>query len=90
MLLSIVREQVLTSLYKYLNDQYGISTDEIPYRLDTFFETLERTFGVRGVRTLVRAIARQLFFRYNLRFVEAKNYRLQDYLEDAKKELSCH
>ena len=83
----IVGQDVLRSLYEYLKEHYDITPDEIPYRSDTVFETLERTFGVKGARTLGRAIAKRLYYRLNLQFVETEDYRLQDYLEQAKKEL---
>jgi len=83
----IVGVDVLRALYKHLREHYDITPDEIPYRLDTVFDTLEQTFGVKGARTLSRAIAKRLYYRLNLQFVETENYRLQDYLEQAKKEL---
>jgi len=83
----IVGQDVLRSLYQYLKKHYSITSDEIPYRTDTVFTTLEQTFGVKGARTLSRAIAKRLYYRLNLQFVETENYRLQDYLEQAKKEL---
>ena len=83
----IVGQDVLRALYKHLKEHYDITPDEIPYRLDTVFETLEHTFGVRGARTLSRAIAKRLYFSLNLQFVETENYRLQDYFKQAKKEL---
>lgn len=84
---STVGQKVLRSLYKHLENRYGIPPDEIPYRLDASFETLEQTFGVKGARTLSRTIARRVYFRFNLPFVETENYRLEDYLQQAKKEL---
>ena len=83
----IVGQDVLRSLYTHLKDHYDITPDEVPYRLDTVFETLELAFGVKGARTISRAIAKRLYRRLNLQFVETENYRLQDYLEQAKKDL---
>ena len=83
----IVGQDVLRALYTHLKEHYDITPDEIPYRLDSMFETLEQTFGVKGARTLSRSIAKRLYFRLNLQFVETENYRLQDYIEQAKKEL---
>jgi len=83
----IVGQDVLRSLYQHLKEHYDITPDEIPYRTETVFDTLEHTFGVTGARTLSRAIAKRLYYRLNLQFVETENYRLQDYLEQAKKEL---
>ena len=78
-------KDVVGSLYKQSDD---IAPDEIPYRTDTLFETLEHTFGVTGARTLSRAIARRLYSQMGIRFIELPNYRLQDYLEQAKKQSS--
>jgi len=81
----IVGQDVLKSLRNYLNDHYSITPDEMPYRLDTLLETLEYTFGVAGTRTLVRAIARRVYYRYGIDFIPRDGYRLQDYLEEAKR-----
>ena len=80
-------QDVLAALYNHLKEHYDITPDEIPYRLDSVFETLEHTFGVQGARTLSRVIEKRLYFRLLLKFVATENYRLQDYLEQAKKEL---
>ena len=81
----IVGQDVLRALYESLKRNYDITSDEIPYRLDTVFDTLEHTFGVIGARTLSRAIAKRLYYSLNIPFTERENYRLQDYLEEAKK-----
>ena len=86
-ILGIVGEDVLRSLYKHLSDRYDISPDELPYRLDTLFEAVEDTFGVRGARTLGKAIARRFYFDHGLHFVETEGDTLQDYLEQAKRQL---
>ena len=83
----IMGQEVLEALYKHLKKQYDITPDEIPYRLDSVFETLEETFGAKGARTVSRAIAKRLYYRLNLQLIETENYRLQDYIEEAKKEL---
>jgi hypothetical protein len=84
----ILGEQVLRTLYNYLRTSYDITPDEIPYRLDSLFETLERTFGVAGARTLSREIAKRVYYRYNIDFVTIDGHKLQDYLEHAKRVLS--
>jgi hypothetical protein len=84
----IVGQDVLRALYEHLKEHYDVTPDEVPYRLDTVFETLEQTFGVKGARTISRAISKRLYYRLNLQFVETENFRLQDYLEQAKKQLA--
>ena len=83
----IMGQEVLEALYKHLKKQYDITPDKIPYRLDSVFETLEETFGAKGARTVSRAIAKRLYYRLNLQLIETENYRLQDYIEQAKKML---
>jgi hypothetical protein len=84
----IVGQEVLRALHKHLREKYDVTPDEIPYRLDTLFGVLEDTFGVKGAKTLGNAIARRLYFRYNLQFGETEGYRLQDYVEQAKRQLA--
>jgi len=81
---AILGEQVLQALYVHLKEHYDITRDEIPYRLNTLFDALENTFGVKGAMTLSRVIAKQFYARMNMQFAELGNYKLQDYLEDAK------
>jgi len=81
----ITGPDVLNSLHKYLKAQYGITPDELPYRVNTLFEILEKTFGVLGAKTLTRAIAREVYYRYNIDFRAFDGYTLQDYLEQAKR-----
>lgn len=83
----LVGPNVLVSLYQHLVTHYDLSGLEVPYRLDTLFEVFENVFGVAGARTIERTIAKRLYFRLGLDFHEAQNYRLEDYLEQAKKEL---
>ncbi len=85
---SVVGQQVLKAVYDHLKDHYGITGDEVPYRLATLFDTLEQTFGFKGALTLSRVIARRVYAKMGLRFIELPNYRLQDYLEQAKKQLA--
>jgi hypothetical protein len=81
---AVLGPKVLDTLYDALKQHYSIESDEAPYRLDTLFSVLENTFGFQGSRTISRAIARRV---YGLKFRELPNYRLQDYLDLAKKEL---
>lgn len=85
---TLLGPQVVKALYVHLKEHYDITSDELPYRLDTLFDALEKTFGVKGALTLGRVIARRFYARMDLQFAEIGNYKLQDYLEDAKIELA--
>ncbi len=85
---TLLGQQVLRAVYDHLRERYDVTGDELPYRLDTLFETLEATFGLKGALTLGRVIARCVYARMGLRFIELPNYTLQDYLERAKQQLA--
>ena len=86
---SLMGPNVLSSLYKHLKEHYNVDPDEVPYRLETMSSVLESVFGLAGVRTIEKATAKRLYNLYHLDFVDKPNYRLQDYLEQAKKELAA-
>ncbi|MGA3110177.1 MAG: hypothetical protein ABSD99_12140 [Candidatus Bathyarchaeia archaeon] len=87
-LYTILGQQVLKAVYESLRVHHGITSDEIPYRLDTLFKTLESTFGYQGAITLGRVIAKRVYARMGLQFRELPDYELQDYLDQAKKQLT--
>ncbi len=78
----------LETLYAHLKDHYDIGPDEIPYRLSVLYQVLETKFDVIGAKTIGDDVARKLYGRLNLTFVQTPNYALEDYIEQAKKTLS--
>jgi len=84
----LLGQAVLEALHQHLKELYDVIPDEIPYRLETLFEVLEYTFGVAATKTIGRAITRNFYAGIGLRFVDIENYGLQNYVEQAKKELS--
>jgi hypothetical protein len=85
---TILGPQVLKAIYDSLKEHHDISGQEIPYRLETLFKTLEGTFGYQGTLTLGRVIAKRVYARMGLEFKELPDYKLQDYLDQAKKQLA--
>ncbi len=81
-------EQVLKAVYDSLLEHHGITSDEIPYRLDTLFKTIEDTVGTKNAFTLSRMIAKGVYARMGLHFSEIQGYTLQDYMEQLKKQLT--
>jgi hypothetical protein len=79
---------VLVSLHRHLKDRYGITPDEIPYRLNTVFRAVESVFGVAGTNTIARATAKRLFQNYGLEFSQVSGYDLR--LCGALQETSGH
>jgi len=73
------------TLHEYLMREYDLPPDNLPCQLDKFVEILDTVFGVPASSTIGWAIARNFYSKIGLRFVENENFRLQDYLEQAKK-----
>lgn len=86
----VLGKGVLGALHEHLAKRYDVTLDEIPYRLNTVFESLEVVFGVRGASAMGLMIARRFYSKIGLRFVHDENYGLEDYLQQAKKILLHH
>jgi hypothetical protein len=78
---------VVDALYAHLQTNHSISRDEVPYRLDTLFTTLEKIFGVRGSQTITRVIARKFYLKLGLEFTDYRTRTLLEYFDEAKVKL---
>lgn len=76
------------TLYRILTEKHSVTSDEVLYRLETLFEVLENGLGHVGSRTVSRSIARLFYSKLGLQFVVNPEWRLQDYVEEAKKNLA--
>jgi len=83
-IIDLLGRGVLEALHEHLRDEYSVSPEEIPHRLDTLSESLELVFG-EVAKTIEWAIARDFYVKTGLEFVENKEYGLRDYVELAKK-----
>jgi len=84
---NVLGPQVLNSLYGFLIQQHDVAKDELPCRLEPLSDTLEVTFGSKGSRTISRVIAREVYDKMGLKFVEMSDYGLTHYIELARKQL---
>jgi DNA polymerase II large subunit len=76
----IVREAVYDALEKY----HSIAKNQIPKRLNDFTLMLERSFGTTPSKTIERDIAKRLYSKLGLIFVEKEDWRLPDYVREAR------
>lgn len=65
----------------------GITREEMPYRLETLFQTLKGTFGVGG-ETLGRSIVRKLYSKAGVPLIYVPDRSLVDYVEELKQTLA--
>ena len=78
----------LTAVYDTLRDEYSISRDELPYRIDTLYQILEHVFGVYGAKTLGSVIAEKFYSSQRLLFHNHDGYSFQDYVQEAKSKIN--
>jgi hypothetical protein len=79
---------VLETLYRVLDEKYSVTPDELPYRLETLWDVLEHGLGHVSARTVGRSIARLFYTRAGLKFVSNPDWKLEDYVEEAKRQLT--
>ena len=82
----LLSRTVVDALYAHLQTTYSISRDEVPYRLDTLFTTLEKIFGASS-KTITKAIARKFFLKLTLEFTDNPTHTLLEYVDEAKMKL---
>ena len=84
---SVLGEQVLQSLFIRLATHDALDREEIPCRLDTFFDALEKAFGRASGVTIGRFIIKVLYARLGLEFDGRANRVPLDYVKDARRKL---
>lgn len=83
----LLSQEVVESLYLNLKTVHSIPRDEVPYRLDLLISILERVFGLRGSKTICKAIAKKAYAKLDLTFLDVPSRTLLDHVEEAKVKL---
>ena len=84
----LLGREVLRSLYLALENQYDVTKDEVPCRIETAYKILRDVFGVKGAGTLSRRIVRRLYDKLDLKFDEVDGLHLMEYVDIAKRKLA--
>jgi hypothetical protein len=77
-------EIVRTAIYERVERSYQVKREEIPEKLETFHEALQDMLGVSATKVMEKLIAKNLYSRLELNFVEHHNWTLVDYVNHAK------
>ena len=85
---NLLGQQAFNLLYGFLKRRHDISMEEIPYHVEPLFDTLEATLGSQGSRKIGTVIAKEVYNKMGLKFVEMPELRLTDYLNEAKRQLT--
>jgi len=81
---SILGEIPKRTLYGILETNHTIAANRIPERLDDFTVALETLFGAAPSKAIVRIIAKRLYSKLGLTYIERPDWRLPDYVSEAK------
>jgi hypothetical protein len=79
---------ILEALGSEMTTKYDISSEELPYRLETVYDILENKFRVVEAETIGPAIAANLYGKLGLPFHNHEGYSLPQYIRTAKSALS--
>jgi len=71
--------------YKYLEERFCMMKATLPSRLDDLASVFSTTFGPTGSLVLGRAIAKRLYSKVGIRFIEKPGWTLVEYFDYAKK-----
>jgi hypothetical protein len=83
---ALLSRTVVDALYAHLQTFHSISRDEVPYRLDTLFTSLEKIFGASS-QIITDAIARKFYLKVGLEFTGNLSHTLLEYVDEAKMKL---
>lgn len=80
----VMGEGVREAFYGYFEEKFHLSKGSIPNRLDEFVVVLSETFGLSGVAVIGRGVAKRLYTKLGLKFIEKPGYTLLDYVKEAE------
>ncbi|TSA42709.1 hypothetical protein D4R54_02210 [archaeon] len=81
---AILGEIPKKTVYDILEKKHAIAVNRIPERLNEFTTALETLFGVMASKVIVRIVVKRLYSKLGLTYVERPDWRLPDYVNEAK------
>jgi hypothetical protein len=81
--IGLLGDSVKQALYNYWERDYSIAREEIPMKLNEFGTALENTFGSSS-RTVSKTIAKKLYAKLGIKFVEKPEFSFLEYVKEAK------
>jgi len=86
----VLGEIARKAVYEVLEKKYGIERNHIPERLNELTSAFETIFGPVPSKTMVRAIVKRLYSKLELTFVEIPDWRLPDYVREARARMTLY
>lgn len=76
-------------IYGYFEDKLSLKRQEIPEKIESFDQGLEKFFG-SGAYVLEKTILTNLYSSFGFPYKEKKSYTFVDYITELKKRLSAN
>jgi len=86
--LLVLGEIVRDAIYNHIETRHQLKREEIPRRLEVFHKALMGIIGA-GAKIIEKLIAKRLYSRLGLSFIEHEDWTLVEYVEDAKKHMGA-
>jgi hypothetical protein len=77
-------EIVRAAIYARIENSYELKREETPEKLETFHQALQDLIG-GGAKVMEKLIARNLYSRLGLNFIEHANWSIVDYVNHARR-----
>jgi len=87
-LAGLLGDVVRKAVYDALEKHFSITRNQIPERLDDFSLGLEKSFGIVPSKTIGKVIVKRFHSKLGLLFVERADWRLPDYVREARTKMS--
>ena len=83
---SLLSQEVVEAFHTNLRDKRSIEPDDIPSHIPIVSIVLEKYFGP-SAHTIEKTIAQKLYSKYGLQFMGNEDYKLADYVDEARNKL---
>lgn len=87
-LAAVLGEIIREAIHDALRNRFSITMDQVPERLDDFSSYLEKLLGAAPSKTIGKVIIKRFYAKLGLEFVERANWRLPDYVREARTKTS--
>jgi hypothetical protein len=81
---TVLGEIASKALFEVIENKYAVARNRIPERPEELTLALERSVGIAVSKTIERIVAKRLYSKLGLTFVGKTNWRLADYVREAR------
>ncbi len=87
-IVAVLGEIIRDAVHDALRNRFSITMDQVPERLNDFSLYLEKLLGTVPSKSIGKVIIKRFYGELGLEFVERANWRLPDYVREARTKMS--